>query len=238
MLEERRRQEKKRILLVCTYGMGTSKLIAARLHNQFHDSIHIVGYSSLRELEKQVKEHQPDLIISTVHIDERMIPVHVVSAVLTEQDVNQLRQLIGVNGNFYATIASLVEHVQFVDDILSRGHALHVLINTASIDERYSESVYNRERNGSTSIGQNVAIPHGDPELATTNRIDVLVLRTPIAWGDEQVRLIFLLQFRDSDQTFSTHLFEEIAALTENPKLVRELVESKDPRTFRNLLLP
>lgn len=238
MLEERRRQEKKRILLVCTYGMGTSKLIAARLRNQFQDSIHIVGYSSLRELEKQVREHQPDLIVSTVQLGERTIPVHVVSAVLTEQDVNQLRQLIGVNGNSYATIASLIEHVQFVNDVLSRGHALHMLMDAAQIDEQYSESVYNRERNGSTSIGQSVAIPHGDPELATTNRIDVLVSRTPIAWGDEQVRLIFLLQFRDSDQTFSTHLFEEIAALTENPKLVRELVESEDPRAFRNLLLP
>ena len=238
MLEERRRQEKKRILLVCTYGMGTSKLIAARLHNQFHDSIHIVGYSSLRELEKQVQEHQPDLIVSTVQLGERTIPVHVVSAVLTEQDVHQLRQLIGVNGNSYSTIASLIEHVQFVDDVLSRGHALHVLMEAAHVDERYSESVYSRERNGSTSIGQSVAIPHGDPELAKTNRIDVLVSRAPIEWGNEQVRLIFLLQFRDSDQTFSTHLFEEIAALTENPKLVRELVESKDPRTFRDLLLP
>lgn len=238
MLEERRRQEKKRILLVCTYGMGTSKLIAARLHNQFHDAIHIVGYSSLRELEKQVQKHQPDLIVSTVQLGERAIPVHVVSAVLTEQDVHQLRQLIGVNGNSYSTIASLIEHVQFVDDVLSRGHALHVLMEAAHVDERYSESVYSRERNGSTSIGQSVAIPHGDPELAKTNRIDVLVSRTPIEWGNEQVRLIFLLQFRDSDQTFSTHLFEEIAALTENPKLVRELVESKDPRTFRDLLLP
>lgn len=238
MLEERRRQEKKRILLVCTYGMGTSKLIAARLHNQFHDAIHIVGYSSLRELEKQVQKHQPDLIVSTVQLGERAIPVHVVSAVLTEQDVHQLRQLIGVNGNSYSTIASLIEHVQFVDDVLSRGHALHVLMEAAHVDERYSESVYSRERNGSTSIGQSVAIPHGDPELAKTNRIDVLVSRAPIEWGNEQVRLIFLLQFRDSDQTFSTHLFEEIAALTENPKLVRELVESKDPRTFRDLLLP
>lgn len=238
MLEERRGQEKKRILLVCTYGMGTSKLIAARLHNQFHDAIHIVGYSSLRELDKQIERCQPDLIVSTVQLGERETPVHVVSAVLTEQDVHQLRQLVGVNGNTYATIASLVEHVRFVDDVLSRGHALHVLMEAAHIDEHYSESVYNRERNGSTSIGQSVAIPHGDPELATTNRIDVLVSQTPIAWGGEQVRLIFLLQFRDSDQTFSTHLFEEIAALTENPKLVRELVESKDPRAFRDLLLP
>lgn len=238
MLEERRRVEKKRILLVCTYGMGTSKLIAARLRNHFHDTVEVVGFSSARDVDNQITIHQPDLILSTIRIQQEVVPVHVVSAVLTEQDVSHLRQTLGLGHVSHATIASLIEHIVFVDSVLSRGHALSSLMEKADIDSTYAETVYARERTGPTSIGQSVAIPHGDPEKATTNRIDVLVSREPIEWGKEGVQLVFLLQFRDSDATFSSHLFEEIAALTENPTLVRKLVETADDQMFRKLLLP
>lgn len=238
MLEERRRVEKKRILLVCTYGMGTSKLIAARLRNHFHDTVEVVGFSSTRDVDNQITIHQPDLILSTIRIQQEVVPVHVVSAVLTEQDVLHLRQTLGLGHVSHATIASLIEHIVFVDSVLSRGHALSSLMEKADIDSTYAETVYARERTGPTSIGQSVAIPHGDPEKATTNRIDVLVSREPIEWGKEGVQLVFLLQFRDSDATFSSHLFEEIAALTENPTLVRKLVETADDQMFRKLLLP
>ena len=238
MLEERRRVEKKRILLVCTYGMGTSKLIAARLRNHFHDTVEVVGFSSARDVDNQITIHQPDLILSTIRIQQEVVPVHVVSAVLTEQDVSHLRQTLGLGHVSHATIASLIENIVFVDSVLSRGHALSSLMEKADIDSTYAETVYARERTGPTSIGQSVAIPHGDPEKATTNRIDVLVSREPIEWGKEGVQLVFLLQFRDSDATFSSHLFEEIAALTENPTLVRKLVETADDQMFRKLLLP
>lgn len=238
MLEERRRVEKKRILLVCTYGMGTSKLIAARLKNHFHDTVEIVGFSSSRDVDNQVAIHAPDLILSTINLKQDLVPVHVVSAVLTEQDVAHLRQTFGLGGVSHATIASLIEHIVFVDSVLSRGHALSLLMEQVNIDPTYAETVYARERTGPTSIGQSVAIPHGNPEHATTNRIDVLVSKEPIEWGQEKVQLVFLLQFRDSDATFSSHLFEEIAALTENPALVRKLIGTKDDTAFRKLLLP
>ncbi|WDH75447.1 BglG family transcription antiterminator [Exiguobacterium marinum] len=238
MLEERRPVDKKRILLVCTYGVGTSKLIAARLKNHFHDTVEIVGFSSLRDVEHQVSIHTPDLILSTVSLKQDLVPVHVVSAVLTEQDVAHLRQTFGIGGVSYATIASLIEHIVFIDSVLSRGHALSLLMDQVKIDSTYAGTVYAREQTGPTSIGQSVAIPHGDPEHATMNRIDVLVSKEPIEWGQEKVQLVFLLQFRDSDATFSSHLFEEIAALTEDPGLVRKLIETNDNTAFRNLLLP
>ncbi|MGA9467299.1 MAG: BglG family transcription antiterminator [Exiguobacterium marinum] len=238
MLEERRPVDKKRILLVCTYGMGTSKLIAARLKNHFHDTVEIVGFSSLRDVEHQVSIHTPDLILSTVSLKQDLVPVHVVSAVLTEQDVAHLRQTFGIGGVSYATIASLIEHIVFIDSVLSRGHALSLFMDQDKIDSTYAGTVYAREQTGPTSIGQSVAIPHGDPEHATMNRIDVLVSKEPIEWGQEKVQLVFLLQFRDSDATFSSHLFEEIAALTEDPGLVRKLIETNDNTAFRNLLLP
>ncbi|WP_214878632.1 BglG family transcription antiterminator [Exiguobacterium sp. ERU653] len=238
MLEERRPVDKKRILLVCTYGVGTSKLIAARLKNHFHDTVEIVGFSSLRDVEHQVSIHTPDLILSTVSLKQDLVPVHVVSAVLTEQDVAHLRQTFGIGGVSYATIASLIEHIVFIDSVLSRGHALSLLMDQVKIDSTYAGTVYAREQTGPTSIGQSVAIPHGDSEHATMNRIDVLVSKEPIEWGQEKVQLVFLLQFRDSDATFSSHLFEEIAALTEDPGLVRKLIETNDNTAFRNLLLP
>lgn len=204
--------------------MGTSKLIAARLNNHFHDTVEIVGFSSSRDVNNQITIHRPDLILSTVPLTQELVPVHVVSAVLTEHDVSQLRQTLGLGRVSHATIGSLIDHVVFVDRVLSRGHALSLLMEEAGIASDYAETVYERERTGPTSIGQSVAIPHGNPEAATTNRIDVLVSREPIEWGQEGVQLVFLLQFRDSDATFSSHLFEEIAGLTENPALVRKLV--------------
>jgi mannitol operon transcriptional antiterminator len=74
---------RKKALLVCTTGVGTSRLLQHQLEGLF-STVDIVGSVSLREYEKD--EYDIDFIISTISIQEKDKPVFVVSPILTEAE--------------------------------------------------------------------------------------------------------------------------------------------------------
>jgi fructose-specific phosphotransferase system IIA component len=60
--------------------------------------------------------------------------------------------------------------------------------------DAYLEQVYKRERNGSTAIGFEVAIPHGKSKGVAKPTVAFARLANPITWdGEETVSLVFLI---------------------------------------------
>lgn len=78
-----------KVLVVCHSGYGTSQLLAAKLMRELSDLI-IVDVVSLRKLENMDLE-DIDYIISTVPIHIRKIPYIMISALLTEKDIQNIR---------------------------------------------------------------------------------------------------------------------------------------------------
>ncbi|KPC98159.1 putative licABCH operon regulator [Geobacillus sp. BCO2] len=79
-------------MIVCASGVGSAKLLFYRLQRIFGDEIKIVSstnYYQLRDWDLSAI----DLIISTIPIQENIgVPVQVVSPLLNEQDVEEIRQ--------------------------------------------------------------------------------------------------------------------------------------------------
>ncbi|HYK75270.1 MAG TPA: transcription antiterminator, partial [Pseudoneobacillus sp.] len=75
--------DRKKALLVCTTGVGTSRLLQHQLEGLF-STVDIIGSVSLREYEKN--QFEVDFIISTISLDEKDKPVFVVSPILTEAE--------------------------------------------------------------------------------------------------------------------------------------------------------
>jgi mannitol operon transcriptional antiterminator len=74
---------RKKALLVCTTGVGTSRLLQHQLEGLF-STVDIVGSVSLRDYEKN--EYDIDFIVSTISLQEKVKPVFVVSPILTEAE--------------------------------------------------------------------------------------------------------------------------------------------------------
>lgn len=83
-----------RVLVVCHSGFGTSQLLTTKLRQNFPDW-NIVDVLSVRQLEKRTSLEEVDFIVSTVPLESSKIPYIMVSAVLSEKDIRNIRNTLG-----------------------------------------------------------------------------------------------------------------------------------------------
>jgi mannitol operon transcriptional antiterminator len=104
---------RKKALLVCTNGVGTSRLLLHQLEGLF-STIDLIGSVSLREYEKNY--YDVDFIISTIPLEEKDKPVFVVSPILTESEKEGLlKKVIGqvdMNPKQNSSVDALMEIIQ------------------------------------------------------------------------------------------------------------------------------
>ncbi|MZI94015.1 PRD domain-containing protein [Vibrio sp. CAIM 722] len=79
----------KRVLLVCSTGVGTSHLLKSRILRAFPDW-EIVAAVPSKNLPRVNQEMSPDLVISTVHLPEIDTPVVYVTAFLNDADLQRV----------------------------------------------------------------------------------------------------------------------------------------------------
>ncbi|WP_040978562.1 BglG family transcription antiterminator [Oceanobacillus jeddahense] len=104
-----------KMLIVCTNGLGTSKLLESQLEGLFSD-IEITGVASLREYERINLD--VDFIVSTIALPDRGVPVFVVNPVLNNKEKEQL--LKKVNGLFRYSQVNQVYSVETIMDIVRK----------------------------------------------------------------------------------------------------------------------
>lgn len=109
--------------------------------------------------------------------------------------------------------------------------AHHAARLTQIPERRIFETLIERERLGSTGMGQGIAIPHG--RLAGLPHIVGLFARleTPVAYEavDEQpVDLVFLLLAPDSAGADHLKALARVARLLRDPEIARKLRDSRD----------
>lgn len=83
----------KRVLLVCSTGIGTSHLLKSRLLRAFPDWT-IVGVVSAGSLHTLQPQDNIELVISTINLPEIYLPVVYVSAFLNDTDVRRITEKI------------------------------------------------------------------------------------------------------------------------------------------------
>ncbi len=82
---------KKKVMIVCSTGVGTSHLLEKRIKNHFPEW-NITNIVSAKDLEKDIKLETIDLIISTVKLDISLDkPVAYVSALFNKADEKRIR---------------------------------------------------------------------------------------------------------------------------------------------------
>lgn len=112
---------RKKLLIVCTSGLGTSRILESQLSGLF-SNVDIVGAVSLREYEKQ--DLSVDFIVSTVPLPDKGIPIFVAKPILDNKDKEQLLRKINSLNNetqteqLYSadTLMDMVKRYAMVED--------------------------------------------------------------------------------------------------------------------------
>jgi len=90
--ERRFGKQRFRVLVVCSTGRGSAKLLKAQLENEFNE-LHIIGCCPVLELEEALKWQPVDLIISVLPIKVD-IPCIVVNALLNKQNIMDIQKVL------------------------------------------------------------------------------------------------------------------------------------------------
>src|SRR5699024_2624054 len=106
------------------------------------------------------------------------------------------------------------------------------LLRLDLIDPAFVHQALLRERSSSTAIGGKIAIPHAPPRLVKQTTLSIGLLKNPIAWGNEQVSLVFLLPISEKDRHLTRRLLKELSHLSQDPSLVEKLLQATSKDQF------
>lgn len=231
----------KKIVLIYPFGQAGYDYIVKKI-NHIHDlEIEICCQLSMFDA-FQIKEYQPDLVISFVHIEEKVgYPIYVCHNLLLEEDIENIYNILKVNHTFKKNVFFEKELFHIYNDIENKEDVIHRLCESlyykGYVDQQYEGLVLAREQIAPTAYGSMFAIPHAVKKAGFATRIAVALLDKPIDWNQQKVRLVFLFCLtKERNEEFDL-LFEKLVGLLDESKKVKELLKCKDYEEFLELFL-
>lgn len=241
-----RLNNKIKVVVVCSSGIGTSQIIATRLKKNF-PQMDIAAIIPLRYLTDDVIQNN-DLIVSTVPINMQSEKIIYISALLEKSDLtkikNQIQNIIhdpqNIQNNTFSHIIS--PDYCFIDD--GSSSYLNTIKKYAEIMEKnsigkkgFSNNILSREQISSTIIGNGIAIPHSSEKFVLSPKICIIKLNNSVIWKHEYINLIFILalKFKDIDNT--KLFFKNFYSLLDNEDLIRQIKQSNSQEKILSFFL-
>ncbi len=241
---DRNVQEHFNIVITCYYGLGISSLLEARIQ-KLNDKINIADTLKLEDV-PQYHFSNTDILVTTHEIDMANVPdsvevVHV-SPLFSEDDANKIQTILNQKQNPILKKDAL-SPIEFVSQPIQQNETTTVdifeqtqiiLDDKHAITNGYIESALEREKFSSTYIGNNIAIPHGDPTRVLKSHVLMFRHRQEVPWKQHKVKLIFFLAIADRDAQVMKKIIHSIAALSEQDV---EYLLKLDDEQFKNKII-
>lgn len=218
------------VMIVCSTGLGTARLLEQRVKKFFASSIHVNRVTSIQSL----KDHPitEDLVISTIKIEIHGVPVIVVPPFLDKGAVQQIHQvseqilLERQNRNSFAQLLSpdlimFSNHREERADVIKNIGQKLVRLGYGKVG--IGQAAITREKLASTAISQ-VAMPHAPIEFVLKPCIAIYINQQGIEWNGNQVHIVFFLAMNQQVQTQIEAIYQRFNAILESEKLLKELI--------------
>ena len=236
-------QKKKvfKVIIVCVSGIGTSMLVKNKLEYLFEGKIEIVKIIPAYLID-YINFMEVDFIISTVDIKCERVPVITVSPLLNDNEVKIIEKFMKT-GKMYKEVETrdlFDRNLFFTDlDFNTKEEVIEYmgsqLVNQGVIDDEMKKSFFDREKIATTEIGHMVALPHGANGKILKNKIAVGILKNPIHWTLDDVRLVLILAI-DKDEIFDYEkLFSTIYKQVGSVSKVIGICENKSYEKFMKM---
>lgn len=221
-----------RTLVVCTSGIGTSQLLAARLEKSFKQLEIVDVISSIALTERPLDDI--DIIISTVPV-ECSKPVITINPILSSIDIKMLENFIETmcKKNYSRLRHTLpVEVLECQRPYKNKEEVITSMYNSlyasGYVKKGYLEDMLQREKIGPTTIGNGVAMPHGSPELVNKSILAVTTLQDPVSWEDDKVDIVFMVCIAKDDVDKARTIFKGLYEIIDSSQTLNLLRKAKN----------
>lgn len=228
-------------LLVCTTGVGSSKLLKYKLDNKFSNLLDIFSTTELYNAQKVIEEEDIDLIISTVPFtNEANIPSIYINDILGNSNFDEIQDFIDKYNNNSKFRFLDIEDIYINKDFKTKEQVIKFLTDQAAekgkAPENIYESVMERENIATTSFGNYVAIPHPIDLITDETFISIATLKDGVKWADKTVKLVILLCVaKDNNETFED-MYKILLDIIDSEEKVKQIVKSNSRKTIYNII--
>ena len=184
------------VAVVCSLGVGVSRLLSVKLQENFPDVTFIhCSMNDTEELEKC------KYIISTVQLNTDKSYVQV-NPLLDEVDVQKIRTLLRRNTSVNKTNFSL-QTIKICHENLDKIQVLHEMSKylrmCGAVTPTFFDGVLKRETMGSTEVGNKIILTHGFHEDVKRTQIAFCKLDHPIMWNTQEIDFVVMLAVAKTD---------------------------------------
>ena len=228
-----RRNQRYSAILLAESNLGHAQLLSERIRKTVPEisSLKVISHHDFK-----LYEHpDEDIIISSKLLKETDRRIIVIPNLLSDTGIGMLRSFMD---NLNLRIS---EEINPFEPICFQLFSPELMFINTSFDTKeellkymcermelkgyvtgkFYDSVMEREKATTTSIGNRVALPHGAMSEVNESHVAIAVLPEPIVWDDDRVDVIFLLGFK-----MSTH--EEIRRIQSFYKQYISLIETDE----------
>lgn len=235
--------QKIRVIVVCSSGIGTAQFITVKLKDKF-DGLDILKTLSVSQITQRDID-EADLIISTVRTPFVSGKIVNVSAVLSEKDLlNIQKAMLKIEKIDLEENSKQMKEQKVIEEVVDEEFCF---IESSSIDfselvtkygsklehkgivkRGFTQNVIERENKGSTYIGNGVTIPHSTQEFVNESKICIIKLDKPIIWQKNKIRLVVLLALKFEEIDSTRAFFRKLYSLFEHREILDRIEQSKD----------
>lgn len=261
-IERYQSEDKTRVLVVCSTGVGSALMLKNRLEKEFARDLEIVDVLSYYEITEDRLEGI-DLIVSSVSLSNLVFltPVVTVSVFLSDQDIKNIRSQLqrvslpsresGKNRWLTLSQARLIATSLFSPDrflvfeTADRDFILEELIT--SLDEgfkkneleEFKKQVDLRESYSSVVFGESLAFPHPAKPLTYTEQVAVAVVRNKVEWeAGKGVSFVFLLSPSTGLNPNFKYVSPSLVGFVQDPTLQEKLLADPTYEQLLEMMIP
>ncbi len=237
--ERRKSKERKKIVIICHYGVGTSQLLKEKILSRYEEFT-IVGIYPVAFMDVALKQ-DAEIIVSTVKINRHTTkPVIYIENIFSNDIFDMIDKVLYKKSKMEKTLHELFTKKTFMKiNVNSKRDAIEKmgekLISEGYTTDEVIKEVFRREDISSTDIGNLVAIPHTISHLQEKSFISVAILENQVFWSKGNVQLVFLICFNRND-TENLDVFKYLYNFIKDEGAVKSIINFADYDVFMNIL--
>ena len=235
--------QKKKVLIVCGTGIGTARLVEAKLKKDFGSAL-IANRILSKNKYDELKSIDEDFIISTIPIEVKDKPVIKINPIFSNNDKEKIEAVANDYSNSKTVLEKLFvseifilnnKNIRAKEDVIKK--VCENLLKKKIVTKNYYNSVIQRENASSTALNNLIAIPHAIEESYEKSFVYAVILKNPIRWDLKQnVQLVLFLGIKKDDMGKIQCFYDALLNVVNNLTVVQKLLKSKDFYEFKNIM--
>lgn len=236
MERQRKGCEKKNILIICSTGSGTSRLLKYEYEKRFRNYVQDIYTADPSELSR-FDFDKVDYIFSTIQTDIPVSkPVILINPILERDDIKNIAQAMREESK----IRSFFRKELFFDHI--QGDTAEAVIKemvgriarVETLPADFEVLIREREKLGVTSFKTGVAFPHPNRPCTDHTFVAVGILDKRVLWKSNRVRMVYLFALT-KEKTREEHLpglYQITGELLSDEERIQDIVEKRSYDNF------